>query len=119
VKRRESAKRSRRVSPQTIPLLADLREAIRHLHGCDSRHVESVPVTETWQAETVWDGIVEVFNLIGHPTAKRAYAWSHAVEGSTKRRFVAVLHEGKVDSPRAAVRVAIMTEVKGRVSDVP
>ena len=95
-------------------MLGELQNAIRHLHGCDSRHVESVRVTETWQDETVWDGTVEVFDLIGHPTAKRAYAWSHAVEGSTKRRFIAVLREGKVDSPVAAVRVAIMTEVRER-----
>ncbi len=88
----------------------DLQRAIRDLHGCDSRHCESVRVTETWQGETVWDGTVEVFDLIGHPTAKRAYAWSHALEGSTKRRFVAVLHEGKVNSPQAAVRAAIVAE---------
>ena len=33
-----------------------------------------------------------VFDLHGHPTALRCYAWSHAVEGSEKRRYVAVLH---------------------------
>ena len=34
---------------------------------------------------------VHVFDLAGHPTATRAYAWSSPIEGSTKRRFVAVL----------------------------
>ena len=91
-----------------------LTRAIRKLHGCASRHVESVRVTETWQGETVWDGAVEVFDLIGHPTAKRSYAWAHAVDGSDKQRFVAVLHQGKVDSPQAAVSVAIMAEVRER-----
>ncbi len=65
-------------------------------------------MTETFQGEAVWDGTVEVFDLEGHPTATRCYAWSHAVDGSEKRRYVAVLHEGPVDSPEAAVRAAIV-----------
>ena len=39
--------------------IAALREAIRHLQGCESWYVESVPVTETRQGETVWNGVVE------------------------------------------------------------
>lgn len=71
--------------------------------------MESVRVTETFQGKTVWDGTVEVFDLIGHPTAKRAYAWAHETDQG-KTRYVAVLHEGKVDSPVAAVRAAIVAE---------
>jgi len=70
--------------------LPALVEAIRHLHGCEARWVESVPVHETHEGRTVWDGEVQVFDLVGHPKAQRAYAWSHATTG-TKRRFVAVL----------------------------
>ncbi|MDO8751873.1 MAG: hypothetical protein Q7K03_12150 [Dehalococcoidia bacterium] len=86
-----------------------LKEAIRNLHGCDSTWIESAPVKETFQGQTVWEGTVQVFDLIGHPTAKRCYAWSHATKG-TKRRFVAVLHQGPVDSPEKAVRAAIVQE---------
>ena len=86
-----------------------LEKAIRDLHGCDAAWVEAVPVKETFQGQTVWEGTVQVFELIGHPTAKRCYAWSHATEGE-KRRFVAVLHQGPVDSPVAAVRAAIVQE---------
>ena len=43
-----------------------------------------------------------MFDLIGHPTATRCYAWSYAVEGSERRRFVAVLHQRPVDSPEKA-----------------
>lgn len=93
-----------------------LRRAIRKLHGCDSRHVESVRVTETFQGKTVWDGTVEVFDLIGHPTAKRAYAWAHETDQG-KMRYVAVLREGPVDSPQKAVRAAIVAEVKKRVPE--
>jgi hypothetical protein len=43
---------------------------------------------------TVWEGMVHVFDLEGHPKATRAYAWSSPIEGSTKRRLFAVLHGG-------------------------
>ena len=92
--------------------MGSLKRAILDLHGCDSTWVESVPVTETFQGQTVWDGTVEVFDLQGHATASRCYAWSHAVDGSEKRRYVAVLHQGPVDSPQAAVRAAIVQESK-------
>ena len=86
-----------------------LQKAIRDLHGCASVWVEAAPVKETFQGKTVWDGVVQIFDLKGHPTATRCYAWSHATTGK-KRRFVAVLHQGPVDSPRAAVRAAIVQE---------
>jgi hypothetical protein len=91
-------------------LVETLRNAIRDLHGCDSTWVKSVPVTETFQGQTVWDGTVGVFDLHDHPTAPRCYAWSHAVDDSEKRRCVAVLHLGAVDSPQAAARAAIVQE---------
>jgi len=51
--------------------------------------------------------------LKGHMTATRAYAWTSPVEGSDKRRFFAVLHEGLVKSPADAVRAAIVAEHRG------
>ena len=53
---------------------------------------------------------MHVFDLTGHPTAKRAYAWSSPIEGSDKRRFFAVLHQEPVTSPVKAVRAAIVAE---------
>ncbi len=91
-----------------------LRDAIRNFHGCESRHAESVRVTERWDDEVVWDGVVEVFDLIGHETALRAYAWSHVLDDSEKRRLLVVLHEGLVDSPATAVRAAVVAEVRER-----
>jgi len=90
-----------------------LKEAIHNLHGCDATWVESVPVKEAFEGQTVWEGTVQVFDLIGHPEATRCYAWSHVVGESGKRRFVAVLHQGPVDSPQAAVRAAIIQELRG------
>ena len=52
----------------------ELQEVIHKLHGGKATHVHSVPVKETFQGKTVWDGIVEVFDLHGHPRANRIYA---------------------------------------------
>jgi hypothetical protein len=92
-----------------IPALVD---AIRHMHGCDAKHAETVQVVERAPTgERVWRGYVEVFDLVDHTTAKRAYAWSEATTG-VKRRFFAALHVPPVDSPAAAVRASIVRDSK-------
>ena len=83
-----------------------LQEAIKHMHGCGSTWGEAVPVHETFNGEVVWDGEFQVYDLGGHPTAKRAYAWSYATEG-TKRRYIAVLQLGPVIDAVTAVRASI------------
>jgi hypothetical protein len=90
-----------------------LIEAIRNLHGCEATWVESVPVKETFQGKTVWEGEVQVFEVKGHPAASRCYAWSYVSDEKTgKRKFFTVLHQGPVDSPHAAVRAAIVAEYR-------
>jgi len=92
--------------------VAQLKEAAERMHGGSATLAQSVAVRETFEGKPVWEGVVHVFDLIGHPTAARAYAWSSPIEGSTKRRFFAVLHQPPVDSPQAAVRAAIVAERK-------
>ncbi len=90
-----------------------LHDVIRRLHGVDAVHVESVPVKETFQGRTVWEGVVEVFELIGHPTANRLYAWAHETDDPAKPwRHVTVLHTNPVTSPLLAVRAAIVQEFR-------
>lgn len=86
-----------------------LAGAIRNLHGGEPVWIEAVPVTEVYEGELVWDGIVQVFDLANHPEADRCYAWSYETEDG-KRRFTAVLHKPPVDSPETAVRAAIVAE---------
>ena len=93
--------------------IEELQDVIRRLHGVESRHVESVPVKETFQGRTVWEGIVEVFELHGHPKAERAYAWSHDTDGS-KKRHVTVLHIAPITSAVEAVRASIVQEFRSR-----
>jgi hypothetical protein len=54
-----------------------------------------------------------VFDLTGHPSAKRAYVWSYELQDG-KRRFFAVLHTGGITGPREAVRAAIVAEQRAK-----
>lgn len=89
-----------------------LKQAVESQHGCTAMLVQSVPVKETFGGKTVWEGIVHVFRIHGHPQASQAYAWSSPIEGSEKRRFFAVLHVPPITSPVDAVRAAIIAEKK-------
>ncbi len=89
-----------------------LQEAIKNTHECDSEHIESVPITETYKEKVVWSGVVEVFSLIDHPKASICYAWGHHIEtGNKKSRYITVLNLPPIDSPLKAVRVAIVSEI--------
>jgi hypothetical protein len=91
----------------------DLRRAVESMHSCRATFVQSVPVREIFHGAPVWEGVVHVFDLEGHPTASRAYAWCSSIEGSEKRRFFAVLQLGAIKSPVDAVRAAIVAEHRG------
>lgn len=93
--------------------IEDLRAAIKKLHGCDAVYVRSENVLERFQGKTVWDGVVEVFDLVGHPKAKRCYAWSHLHgKKDDQRQFVAVLELPPIDSSTAAVRASVVNEFR-------
>jgi hypothetical protein len=87
-----------------MPLVAEvegdqLKQAVERMHGGSAQLGQSVSVCETFECKTAWEGVVHVFDLAGHPTATRAYAWSSPVEGSAKRRFFAVLHTDRITRP--------------------
>lgn len=93
--------------------IEELRDVINKLHGVRAKHLESIPVREVFQDKIVWDGVVEVFELIGHPTASRVYAWGHDTDDPKRpRRHVTVLHMGPVTSAAQAVRAAIVQEFR-------
>ena len=92
---------------------SERKMAIETQRGGTATLAQSVPVRETFKGSTVWEGVVHVFDLAGHPKATRAYAWSSPIEGSDKRRFFAVLHMGPIKSPVDAVRAAIVAENRG------
>lgn len=90
--------------------ITELKDAIRAMHGCESLHVESVPVVEVFERQTAWEGMVEVFDLVGHPKAKRAYAWTY--RDGDQNKTIAVLEIPPVDSPEIAVKVAIAAKAR-------
>jgi hypothetical protein len=96
-----------------VNYLEELRDVIRRVHSAEATHIESVPVKEKFKGATVWEGIVEVFDLVGHPTAFRVYAWSHETDDpQNPRRHVTVLHSHPIKSAQDAVKAAIVQEFK-------
>lgn len=92
----------------------ELKDAVERMHECVATWLQSEPVAETFGSETVWEGLVHVFQIKGHKVAARAYAWSSPIEGSDKRRFFAVLHIPPITSPVDAVRAAIVAEQRAK-----
>jgi len=67
----------------------------------------------TLESRTVWNGIVDVFELRGHPKAPKVYAWAHDKEDRKKqRKDVNLLYHGPVMSAVLAVRAAIVQEFR-------
>jgi hypothetical protein len=93
--------------------IKELQDVIRKLHGSETTHVETVPVKETFQGQTVWEGTVEVFDLLDHPTARRIYAWSHDTDDpENPRRHVTVLHLPPAITPLKAVQASIVSDYR-------
>lgn len=92
--------------------ITQLQAAVEHMHDCTAKWIKSECVKEKFKGQTVWEGIVQIFDINGNSTASRCYAWSHGFDGLKKRKFFAVLHKKPVDSPQKAVRAAIVSEFK-------
>ena len=97
-----------------ISEIHSLKLGIETQHGGVATFKESVPIKETYGGITVWEGIVNVFDLVGHPKAKIAYAWSSPIEGSSKRRVFAALHVPPITGPQDALRAAIVAEYRAK-----
>lgn len=89
-----------------------LQQAVEGLHGCHAAFLEVVPVHETFQGQTVWQGTVHVFRLRGHPQTDKAYAWSYEKSPGGKREFYAVLGAGPIQSAVDAVRASIVAGLR-------
>jgi hypothetical protein len=93
----------------SLPLKDGGRNRLRNIKP-DSR----IWPRKTFGGKPVWEGVVHVFDLAGHPTATRAYAWSSPIEESTKRRFFAALHTDRINSPLEAMQAAIVADHRGK-----
>jgi hypothetical protein len=86
--------------------LAMLQDVVQQVYRCSAIHSESAHVHETLNGQTLWNGEVEVFELVGHAKAKKCYAWLYRENGQNTR-FITVLGRELVASPEMAVKSAI------------
>ena len=92
--------------------IEELRDVIRNLHGAEATHVETVPVKEIHDGQTIWEGEVEVFD-IDHPKTSRVFAWAHDTDDPERpRRHVTVLQIPPATTPRKAVQLSIMSDFR-------
>ena len=85
-----------------------IERAVQKAAGCAVQHLESTVVVETFRGRTVWEGVVEVFALSGHPLATKAYGWN--IGEGQDIQFTVVLEIPPVNSPSSAVRASIVAE---------
>jgi len=91
--------------------LQRLQAAIKHMHGCVAEHVATTPIIETFNGKTIWQRDVERYSVRNHPRAKRCFAWVCRDEDG-KDYYTAVLETRAIDSELAAVRAALVAQVK-------
>ena len=91
--------------------IVELQELNQKMLGVPSMHIDNVRVTEVLEDNTVWDEMIEVIELHGHPRAPIVYAWAQNMKKpGMRKKYFAVLHLNLVDSPEAAVRPAIVPQ---------
>jgi hypothetical protein len=84
--------------------LDEIQNAVEHASGCIAVHKESVPVViKESDDRLVWEGLVEVFGLEGHPKAKCAFGWQSG------DRSLAALKIPPINSAEDAVRAALLS----------
>lgn len=96
--------------------LAELKSTIRRLYHCEASHSRTESVREVVNGQTMWEGNVEVFALLGHDEALRCYAWGHLHE-TGKWEVTTVLAIPPVVSASSAVIAAFIARVKEREHD--
>jgi hypothetical protein len=87
-----------------------LIDAIKTGYNCKATHKETVPVKEMLQGKVAWEGLVEVFELEGHPQAKKCYGWGFEKEKG-EIEFVTVLEISPVNNPKTAVSAYILNKI--------
>jgi hypothetical protein len=101
-----------------VTYIEELQDVIKTLHGVDSVHLMSVPVHQRLEGKTVWNGMVEVFGLVGHESARTVYAWTQHTDLADKpKRHVTVLGVGPLSSAADAVRVFTVQDIRNAQTD--
>jgi hypothetical protein len=88
--------------------IGKVKSAVEQKVGGLARHVESRPIREMFRGKTVWEGVVETFDLTRNPKTNRCYAWSYEADGETQ--YVTVSATVQISSPELAVRAFIASQ---------
>jgi hypothetical protein len=90
----------------------DLKHLVEREEKCRAKHIESVVIKERFEGMRVWDGVVETFQLEGHPKAKRAYAWVVPATKDEEVQYTVVLGVPPINSAQDAVKASISKGLK-------
>ena len=92
----------------------NLKLLIERQEKCRATHLESAVIKERYDNRVIWEGVVETFQLEGHPTAKRAYAWVRPQSGadSPEPEYMVVLGIPPANSAQDAVKVAVVNHIR-------
>ena len=94
-----------------------LKAHIQEAHNHPAYYLRTETVHELIEGNTVWLGEVEVFGLIGHPEAKRCFAWGHSYDRSdTNGRVVTALERFPTFFAQNAVRVQLGSDLSSGVA---
>ena len=89
-----------------------LKQAVESQHGGKATFVQSVPVVEMCDGQTISSTSVSVFDLRGSTSgAFRAYAWTQESPGGQQTHF-AVLHSPWIVGPTDAIRAATAADAR-------
>lgn len=88
--------------------IQQLKELIEREYSTTVTHVETVPVHETFEGETIWDGEVEVFDVPEFPDADRVFAW--AFEDESGEQQITVAQIPPATTPENAVKAYLVSQ---------
>src|SRR5262245_30827385 len=95
--------------------IARMKDAIESTHQSGAVHVASETVLGLFQGRVAWDGVVETFELSGHPRAKRCHAWGYEENGVP--HYTTALELPPVDSAENAINLAVAAEAKQAMNE--
>jgi hypothetical protein len=89
----------------------DVLEAIETRAKCGVVYLHTQPVRIVLDGRVLFRGKVEVFDLKGHPYAKRAFGW--AIKQKDKRtQYVTVIGIPPLDTPLMAAKAYLANQKK-------
>jgi hypothetical protein len=89
-----------------------LEAAIYIKHNCRPVHKSTAFVrAQTRDQQTLWEGYVEIFELMGHPDATTCYAWQY-VDSNGRAKVLALLGNNIITSAQKAVQAAIFIDAQ-------